>query len=447
MRRRRYASLIFLVVFCERCPLSEASSNNAGGNGNTAGNWKRPPPPPDFYEDANGGGEYYYASDRPSQSQEEVQQDQDNPLPYYIDNHPPWEPENDGVMDQRYDDNDNASYNSNESLLTNDREEWNTGYDSRDSYGIDSRPPQPLQPGNVRPPPPPPRAAAAAAAKYEPIHYKFHKEKVKEHRGWFGRRKRESQSDPKEDVDANDFGKTISYATKPKRDDDGIPDTVSPLSDESSELLEDRGDQGAGSKRGDDDDDLPEFSSARNDIVTQYQSTFNGKITLAASSGIAGSVLGAFVGKSLFNSPVLLASMGCGLFLLCTILRNPYGELARAMGMALILALQRTTSIRRRYPTWRHIKASLGGTPRRPFPPASNPWNYQPRDNRRDVPFNMLFTLIAMAFVGSTVGGSIPLIPTWMGSLAGAGLMGVATTLQNARVSSKEWIGKILVKL
>jgi hypothetical protein len=417
MRRRRHASLAFLF-FCGRIPLIEASSN--GGSTGNSGNWGRPPIPPDFYDAHRGEQSQSQGLQGPVEEQSYGEHEQDPP--YYIENHPPWEPENDGGMDRPYDE-DNNYYNNEPSA---DREEWNTGFASRDSYDHDSRPPQQQQPGNVRPPPPPP-----PPAKYEPIHYKFHKEKVKEQRGWFGRRKRGSH-DPKEDSDANIFGETLD-ASKHMTDDDGIPDTVSPLLNDSPE--EDRGDQGGGSKR---DDDLPEFASARNDIVTQYQSSFNGKIALAASSGVAGSVFGAFVGKSLFNNPVSLASMGCGLFLLCSILRNPYGELVRALGMALILALQRTSSIRRRYPNWRHVKASIGGTPRRPFPPAANPWNYQPRDNKRDVPFNMLFTLIAMAFVGSTVGGSIPLIPTWMGSLAGAGIMGYATTLQNARVCSKE---------
>ena len=133
------------------------------------------------------------------------------------------------------------------------------------------------------------------------------------------------------------------------------------------------------------------------------------------------------------NNPLPLAGLFYGIFLVCTLIRNPYGELVRALGMSLILALQRTRFIRRRYPTWRHVKASLGATPRRPFPPSANPWNYQPRDDR-DPEFRMLFAVIAMAFVGSTCGGSLPLIPTWMGSLAGAGFFGLGTTLQNARV-------------
>ena len=183
-----------------------------------------------------------------------------------------------------------------------------------------------------------------------------------------------------------------------------------------------------------DKDQVPSYASARRDVITRYQSTATGKLMLTLSCGMVGSIVGAFLGKSILNRPVGMAMTWSVIFIIVTLLRNPYGELVRALGMSIILALQRTTSIRRRYPTWRHIKASLGATERRPFPPASNPWSYEPRRDF-DPEFRMLFTVIAMAFVGSTCGGSVPLIPTWIGSLVGAGFFGLSTTMQSARVS------------
>lgn len=123
--------------------------------------------------------------------------------------------------------------------------------------------------------------------------------------------------------------------------------------------------------------------------------------------------------------------------------RTPMGELSRALGLSLILVLQRTQRIRREYPTWRYVAASVGiirggprdarGRPRgpRPFPPARNPWRYSPR-SPRDPDFNMIYTLVSMAMVGSTVGGNLPVIPNWIGALVGAATFAFACTWQNS---------------
>lgn len=115
--------------------------------------------------------------------------------------------------------------------------------------------------------------------------------------------------------------------------------------------------------------------------------------------------------------------------------RTPLGELVRAMGLSLLLVLQRSRRIRKTYPTWRYIPAAIGvGSKRglRPFPPARNPWRYTPR-SPRDPDFNMMFVLVSMAFVGSMVGGNLPVIPTWMGALAGAASFAFACTWQSPR--------------
>ena len=123
--------------------------------------------------------------------------------------------------------------------------------------------------------------------------------------------------------------------------------------------------------------------------------------------------------------------------------RSAFGELTRALGLSFILVLQRTQRIRREYPTWRYVAASVGiirggprdsrGRPRgpRPFPPARNPWRYTP-SSPRDPDFNMMYALVSMAMVGSTVGGNLPVIPNWIGALVGASSFAFACTWQNS---------------
>ena len=52
---------------------------------------------------------------------------------------------------------------------------------------------------------------------------------------------------------------------------------------------------------------------------------------------------------------------------------------------------------------------------------------------QRDVEFQMAYAILAMALVGSTCGGNIPFIPTWLGGLGGAGIFAFGTTLPTAR--------------
>lgn len=121
------------------------------------------------------------------------------------------------------------------------------------------------------------------------------------------------------------------------------------------------------------------------------------------------------------------------LFIVCTFLRNPYGELSRALGMALILALQRTQYIRRKYPAWPHIKACIGAGPR------------VPTDTQED--YNALFAMIAMAFVGFACGGSLPLLPTWMGAMAGGAALVFLTTLPSSNGDLARTMGMRVVSL
>lgn len=240
------------------------------------------------------------------------------------------------------------------------------------------------------PPPPPPE--------YTPIHYQFQ-----------AKQNLESQQPPPE------RGEQRRRGPRPAEfDKDDLPETH--VEDEQIPLDLD-------------ETEAPAYASARTDAVTRYMAARPRRLLLRLSAGTVGAALGGFLGKSLTNTPVSLSLACFLLFVISTFGRNPYGELTRALGLALIWALQRTTRIRRQYPTWIHAKSSLGIAPRRRFPPRTdNPWRYEGDD------FRMLYATIAMAFVGSACGGNLPLVPTWMGALAGAGCFGFITTVQSARV-------------
>jgi hypothetical protein len=165
------------------------------------------------------------------------------------------------------------------------------------------------------------------------------------------------------------------------------------------------------------------FASARQDAVTRFSSTPLGKLKLTTSSTLVGSILGSFIGKSIFGHAMPLSSIFASLFLLATFFRNDYGDLSKSLGLALIYMLDRVHRVRRRYPTGPgRILAALGLRNRSPFPPFTleeNPWSYQPM-TRTDPEFHMIQTMVALAVLGSFTGGSVPGVPTWIGSSVGA---------------------------
>ena len=105
--------------------------------------------------------------------------------------------------------------------------------------------------------------------------------------------------------------------------------------------------------------------------------------------------------------------------------------------------------MRKDYPTLVHIKAMIRQGPRKPFPPVEDgdsPWKYEPI-YRDDPEFKMTYALLAMALVGSFCGGNIPIIPAWMGGIAGAMLFASMTTGANARGDLGRTMGMRVVGL
>ena len=136
-------------------------------------------------------------------------------------------------------------------------------------------------------------------------------------------------------------------------------------------------DEGRGRRQGGRNRDKePDYASPRDDAVTRKMSTTGGKLQLMSSSAVVGGCIGAFVAKSLLHvNDIFPWFTTCFVLSLLSawLLRNPYGELVRAMGLAIILVLQRTTAIRKQYPTWSYVPSFFHLKPRMspPFPPSS----------------------------------------------------------------------------
>ena len=194
-----------------------------------------------------------------------------------------------------------------------------------------------------------------------------------------------------------------------------------------------------------------EFTSARQDAVTRFSSTPWGKVKLTASSTLIGSILGSFIGKSITGHAMPLSSVFAMLFLCSNFFRNDYGELSRSLGLALIYMLSRIRRVRQRYPTGpNRILSAMGIRDRIPFPPQSpedeNPWSYQPQ-SRIDPDFDMIKSMIAVAVIGSFCGGNVPLIPTWIGSAAGALTLVYVCTTKTGRGDLTRIMGMRVVAL
>ncbi|KAL9181220.1 hypothetical protein ACHAXT_010025 [Thalassiosira profunda] len=202
-------------------------------------------------------------------------------------------------------------------------------------------------------------------------------------------------------------------------------------------------------RRDDDDDDERYRASPRRDAVTVHMATRRGALQVRLGSVIVGAALGGFLGKSLLNDPLTLSLALASLLFVTGFLRNDYGELSRALGLAFVFTLQRCRSVRKEYPTLPHVKAMIRQSQRRPFPPVeegSSPWKYEPI-YRDDPDFKMTYVLLAMALVGSFCGGNVPLIPQWIGGIAGALAFASFTMGANARGDLGRAMGMRIVAL
>jgi hypothetical protein len=319
-------------------------------------------------------------------------------------------------------------------------EEWQRQQQQQPQY----RPPPP---GYAPPPPPPPPSLSSSSSfaqqaqesKYNPIHYQFQAKSIA--------------------ATTTASGSSSSSPQRPYRrgavvdNDDGIPQTFRPDGGDENEnsMYSSRNDddprrrRGRRTATGQNMNDLSASLSPRQDAMARFMSRgIRARLVLHGSSGTVGVLLGLFMIKSFFSSSSKISSTTIAFwyvtfFAMSVMCRNPYGEWVRALGLTLLWTLQRSYQMRRRHAVMPHVKAMLHMAPRRPFPPLldnQSLWTYQPIHANHDhdeeddamIDFSMWQCLMSMAVVGSFCGGHVPLLPSWMGGLAGAGAFCAATT-------------------
>jgi len=158
-------------------------------------------------------------------------------------------------------------------------------------------------------------------------------------------------------------------------------------------------------------------------LIRKYKSRKIGKMMLSLSSSGIGMIFGLFLSKSISFFPVKITTGSMLLVFLVLSLfplhaTNPYTSLVQALGVLLLMIVKEYQTVRREYPTSPHIKAIFGKGSRRPL---------------QNVSSSKLGYLSCLALVGGVCGGNLPIIPTWIGGLAGAAIMGIGGTLQDAK--------------
>ena len=135
-----------------------------------------------------------------------------------------------------------------------------------------------------------------------------------------------------------------------------------------------------------------EIHGPRNKIVDGFLSSspLLPRIGLSLSSLSLGALLSLYIAP-LFSLPLVyppktavecVTATAFPLFmLLLTFLEGHFGDLARALSLALLFSLKRFPRIRVRYATWPHVRSSLFLGKRMPFPPGvENPFSYRRRE-------------------------------------------------------------------
>ncbi|KAL3779733.1 hypothetical protein ACHAWO_011590 [Cyclotella atomus] len=328
----------------------------------------------------------------------------------------------DGRRADDIDQRSNYRSESNARNTTPSSEKKKSWFSSKKNQKLNKKEPQKQQQQQPPPPPPPPNAFEdynPAESERLPINYMFPTAEV-------------AASERTRDEKTNDV------------DPLGGPDL--PVEDANDQYTTSDTSRERRRRRSDNGD---RYASPRRDAVTIYMSTRMGAAKVRLGSIVVGAALGSFIGKSLMNDAVKMSVIMAGLLFFAGFLRNDYGELSRALGLALLMTLQRTKSVRKEYPTMVHLKAMIRQGPRTPFPPVeegSSPWRYEPV-YEDDPEFKMTYALLAMALVGSFCGGNVPLLPQWMGGVIGALLFASLTSGSNARGDLGRTMGMRVVGL
>ncbi|CBN74709.1 conserved unknown protein [Ectocarpus siliculosus] len=158
------------------------------------------------------------------------------------------------------------------------------------------------------------------------------------------------------------------------------------------------------------------------------------------------------ISKSTIQRTPVMSLVGLLVGLVLSVARGAFGDLFRALGLASVLAVSRSRRLSAEYPFLPYARRALVMLPRRPFPPAENPWKYKRADaiaeledagvplDAGNLPaeFSMAKSLLSVAFLGGFAGylvSQFPFVflPTFMLALGGGGFLAYLATTKNAR--------------
>ena len=84
--------------------------------------------------------------------------------------------------------------------------------------------------------------------------------------------------------------------------------------------------------------------------------------------------------QSTIQRTPVMSIVGLVVGLVLSVARGAFGDLFRALGLASVLAVTRSHRLSAEYPFLPYARRALVMLPRRPFPPAENPWKYKRAD-------------------------------------------------------------------
>lgn len=84
--------------------------------------------------------------------------------------------------------------------------------------------------------------------------------------------------------------------------------------------------------------------------------------------------------QSTIQRTPVMSIVGLVVGLVLSVARGAFGDLFRALGLASVLAVTRIHRLSAEYPFLPYARRALVMLPRRPFPPAENPWKYKRAD-------------------------------------------------------------------
>eukprot|EP00903_Cladosiphon_okamuranus_P011102 g10478.t1 len=210
------------------------------------------------------------------------------------------------------------------------------------------------------------------------------------------------------------------------------------------------GSRGGGGRAGDDRFDEEDGGEGR-DLVQEYMQSLKGRAVLSGGASVAGAALGAIISKSTIQRTPVMSIVGLVVGLVLSVAKGAFGDLFRALGLASVLAVTRSQRLSAEYPFLPYARRALVMRPRRPFPPAENPWKYNRADALSELEeagvaddgnlpaeFSMAKSLLSVAFLGGFAGyivSQFPFVflPTFMLALGGGGFLAYLATTRNAR--------------